>query len=169
MASVPAPEPEDEGSRLDALHQLGLLDRPPTPELDNVVEIASAMFEVPISLVSLVDAERQWFAASVGLAAPETPRCDAFCAYSILEPPSFVVPDASLDERFAGNPLVTGPPNIRFYAGAVLRSPDGFPIGSLCIIDRRPRSFSDIELARLRGLAGDVERHMVARLSAVGR
>lgn len=169
MASVAAPEPANEAERIAALHRLDLLDQPPTPELDEVVEIAATMFSVPISLVSLVDADRQWFAASVGLAAPETPRCDAFCAHSILEPPIFVVPDATMDDRFAGNPLVTAAPDIRFYAGAVLRSPDDYPIGTLCVIDREPRQFSAIELASLRGLAGDIERHIVGRLGAGAR
>lgn len=161
MASVAAPEPENEHERLASLHRLDLLDRPRRPELDEVTQIAASMFSTPIALVSLVDAERQWFAAAVGLEAPETPRCDAFCAYSILEPPIFVVNDATMDERFAGNPLVTGAPDIRFYAGAVICAPDGFPIGTLCVIDRVPRPFSDVDRLSLRGLAGDIERHIV--------
>ncbi len=164
MPGIAAPYPPNEAERLAALRGLGLLDQPSVPELDDVVGIAASMFSTPISLVSLVDAERQWFAAAVGLDAPETPRCDAFCAYSILEPPVFVVNDATMDERFAGNPLVVGAPDIRFYAGAVVSSPDGLPIGTLCVIDREPREFSDVDRLSLRGLAGDIERHIVERV-----
>ena len=167
VAGIAAPEPSNEADRLAALHRLDLLDQPPLPQLEDIVDIASSMFSTPIALVSLIDAERQWFAASVGLEAPETPRCDAFCAHSILEPPVFVVPDATMDHRFAGNPLVTGAPDIRFYAGAVVRSPDGLPIGTLCVIDRFPREFSDVHRANLRGLAGDVERHILDRAGVV--
>ncbi len=163
MAGVEAALPENEPERLAALERAGLLDQPRSADLDDVVEIAASMFSTPIALVSLVDAERQWFAASIGLDAPETPRCDAFCAHSILEPPIFVVDDATMDERFAGNPLVTGPPDIRFYAGAVVRSADGYALGTLCVIDRVPREFSDVERLNLRGLAADVERHIVRR------
>jgi GAF domain-containing protein len=167
VPSIAAPEPDNEEERLAALQRLDLLDQPRSPELEEIVEIAASMFSTPIALVSLVDAERQWFAAAVGLEAPETPRCDAFCAYSILEPPIFVVGDATMDERFAGNALVTGAPDIRFYAGAVISSPEGLPIGTLCVIDREPRSFSDEQRLNLRGLAGDVERHVLDRAGVV--
>ncbi|WPB59286.1 GAF domain-containing protein [Xylophilus sp. GOD-11R] len=113
-----APLPPDEPQRLRALHELLLLDGPPEEKFDRVVRFAAEQLDVPIALVSLIDDDRQWFKARHGIDVAETPRDVAFCAHAILQPELFVVEDASLDERFSDNPLVTDGPRIRFYAGA---------------------------------------------------
>ena len=128
-----------ERARLRRLKSLELLDSAPDAAVDRIAELAAAMFDCPIALVSLVDETRQWFKARVGLEAKETPRDIAFCHHAIEDPDEvMVVPDALRDERFRENPLVTGDPDIRFYAGAPLRTPHG-ALGTLCIIDRKPR------------------------------
>lgn len=135
--------PASEVARLAKLHSLGVLDSPPDAVLDAIVAAASQMVGVPMALVSLVDAERQWFKARVGLAAQETPRELAFCAHAIHGTEIFEVADSRQDERFAQNPLVTGAPNVVFYAGTPLRTSDGHAIGTLCVIDQQPRQLSD--------------------------
>lgn len=131
--------PEDEDARLAALRALDLLDTAPEREFDDIVEIARALFGVPIALVSLVDAHRQWFKARAGLDASETPRDVSFCGHAIHREAPLIVPDAAQDPRFHDNPLVTGGPQIRFYAGAPLRLPGGHLIGTLCVIAPDPR------------------------------
>jgi diguanylate cyclase (GGDEF)-like protein/PAS domain S-box-containing protein len=139
-----APMPLDEKERLRALERLGILDSAPEREFDALVAIAALVCGVPISLVSLIDHERQWFKANVGLpGVTETPRDMAFCAHAILEDGIFEVPDALADPRFADNPLVATAPDIRFYAGATLRLSDGAHVGTLCVIDRVPRRLSE--------------------------
>ena len=150
-----APIPADEARRLSVLRELLLLDTPPEERFDKLVGFAAAQFDVPISLFSLVDSERQWFKASVGLGTCETSREMSFCAHAILRPELLVVTDTFLDERFADNPLVTGPPHIRFYAGAPLTLPSGVSIGTLCLVDTKPRELDNIDrvmLASLRDL-----------------
>ena len=139
--------------RLSALHSLNLLDTPPTESFDRITRLASSIFEVPVALVSLVDTERQWFLSRVGMALPETCREDAFCDYTVRSPEVMVVNDATLDPRFAQNPLVTGETGIRFYAGAPLRLRTGHQVGSLCLIDRKPRVFTDLQKRQLQDLA----------------
>lgn len=153
-----APLPDNEADRLAALYSLRILDQGPAPHLDRITRVAQHVFDVPIALVSLVDANRQWFASRQGLDATETPRCDAFCAHTILTPDTMVVNDTLGDDRFAANPLVTGPPDMRFYAGAPITLPGGERVGTLCIIDRRPRTLDDSQLSVLRDLADAVER-----------
>ena len=149
-----APLPSNETARLVALHDYGILDTPADPRTDVFVRLAADLFETPISLVSLVDKDRQWFKAAVGLDASETSRDLAFCAHAILAPTEvMVVEDAGLDPRFAGNALVTGAPHIRFYAGAPVVSPEGFPLGTLCVIDRKPRKLDEAGRRRLADLA----------------
>lgn len=143
----------NETERLSALHRLRLLDTPPEPALERLVATTAALFGVPISLVSLVDTDRQWFKARCGLDTRETHRDLAFCNYTILHDTVFVVPDAASDPNFAHNPLVTGEPRIRFYAGAPLILRPGIRLGSLCIIDTQPRPFSELEAATLSRLA----------------
>ncbi|HVY62603.1 MAG TPA: GAF domain-containing protein, partial [Planctomycetota bacterium] len=155
-----APLPSDEGRRLEALRRSGLLDTPPESAFDDIARIASLVAGTPIALVSLIDERRQWFKARVGLDATETPREQAFCGYTILGREPFVVPDATKDARFAENPLVTGPPRIAFYAGVPIVTADGHALGSLCVIDRRPRELSPEQLGALRAL----ERRLVAEL-----
>lgn len=144
-----------EAGRLAALMGLNVLDTQPEAEFDALVQQAAAHFAVPISLVSLVDADRQWFKAAVGLpACHETPRAQAFCDHAIRDAGVLVVPDAAADPRFADNPLVTGAPNIRFYAGAPLTLPEGARLGTLCVIDTVPRpDFSPEAAAALTALA----------------
>ncbi len=138
MTSIPL-----EAERLIALNRYEILDTPPEQVFDNLVRMASLICETPISLVSFVDADRQWFKAKVGPDVEETSRRDSFCAYAIRCRGLFLVPDAQLDGRFAANPLVTGDPRIRFYAGVPLRTEEGHALGTLCVIDRTPRELSD--------------------------
>jgi GAF domain-containing protein len=144
-----------EAARLAALMGTAVLDTPPEPAFDALVQRAAARFRVPIALVSLVDAERQWFKAAVGLpAGHETPRSQAFCDHAIRAAGVMVVPDAGADPRFADNPLVTGAPRIRFYAGAPLTLAGGARLGTLCVIDRVPRhDFGRDAVAALEDLA----------------
>ncbi len=149
-----APLPESERTRLAALRALDILDSAPEVEFDALVRAASLVCGVPISLISLVDAGRQWFKANVGLpGVSETPRDIAFCAHAILADGLFEVPDAAQDPRFADNPLVSGQPDIRFYAGAPVRLGDGSRVGTLCVIDRQPRRLSEMQRETLACLA----------------
>jgi GAF domain-containing protein len=131
--------PVSEAARLAKLLDYGVLDTPPEREFDEITTAAAQLFNMPISLVSLIDRDRQWFKARYGLGVTETPRSQAFCAHAIEGDDLFVVSDATRDSRFADNPLVTGDPNIRFYAGAPLITPDNHKLGTLCVIDRTPR------------------------------
>lgn len=128
-----------ERDRVATLRGYGLLDTPNEPMFDRIVRQARQLLDVPIVLISLVDADRQWFKAKIGLEAFETPRCISFCTHALSGPDVFIVPDAQRDPRFADNPMVTGAPFIRFYAGAPLAADNGRRIGTLCVIDTRPR------------------------------
>ncbi len=144
--------PEAECDRLGALQDLSILDTPPEERFDRITRIAAAAFDAPIALVSLVDSERQWFKSCYGLQARETPRDMAFCAHVVNMKEELVVCDTLLDDRFADNPLVRDEPRVRFYAGAPLILEDGNCIGTLCVIDTRPRDLGGSELAMLRDL-----------------
>lgn len=146
---IPAPIPANEATRLQALRDLLLLDTPPEARYDRIVAFAAREFDVPMALISLIDEDRQWFKASVGLQVCETSRDVSFCGHAIMTPSTMVVPDARLDVRFMGNPLVLGEPHIRFYAGAPLRLPGGEIIGTFCILDHRPRALDSAQLATL--------------------
>lgn len=148
-----APLSIDEPQRLDELLKLNVLDAAPDPQLQSIAEIAASVFEVPIALVSLVDAERQLFKARVGLEANQTCRDYAFCAYAILQQEPLVVENAARDPRFASNPLVVSAPHIRFYAGAPLTTGSGYRLGTLCIIDSVPRKLCASKVATLKMLA----------------
>lgn len=158
-----APIPEDEVARLAALRRLSILDTPPEPDLDGITETMARVMDVPIALITLVDGERQWFKSRYGLEPQETPRSISFCGHATTSGEPLVVADASKDPRFLDNPLVVGEPNIRFYAGVPLRSPDGYAIGTLCIIDREPRILRAHELAVLEMLAECLEGHLQIR------
>ncbi len=146
---VIAPIPANEDARLSALRDLLLLDTLPETRYNSIVEFAAAEFNVPMVLISLVDNDRQWFKASVGMDVCETSRDISFCGHAILAPDTMVVPDALDDLRFMDNPLVLGEPHIRFYAGAPLVLPEGEIVGTLCLLDSEPRQFEPAHLLTL--------------------
>lgn len=161
-----------ERARLAALHNLDILDTPPEREFDAIVQLAQRLTGCNIALVSLIDKDRQWFKAKVGLDVDQTPREFAFCAHAVAANDILIVPDAIRDERFASNPLVTGAPNIRFYAGIPIHadkvetSSQRLPLGTLCVIDDKPRDVDPADLALLVELAHVVEALIAARSSA---
>jgi signal transduction histidine kinase len=148
--------PANEQERLQALREYELLDSESEKEFDEIVSLASFICQTPISTITLIDEHRQWFKAQVGLANRETPRDVAFCAFAILQPEITIVNDATLDKRFRENPLVTGSPDIRFYAGLPLTTPEGFNLGTICVIDTRPRDLTDEQNLALRVLRNQV-------------
>lgn len=160
-----APLPKSEHDRISKLDSYNILDTPPEHVFDRITQLVSQLIDVPIALVSLVDKERQWFKSKQGLDALETPRDIAFCAHAILDDGIFVINDTLADPRFADNPLVTCDPKIRFYAGAPLRTHDGFKLGTLCAIDRKPRTLTEEQRQVLMDLAGVVVDEMELRLA----
>jgi len=150
-----------EVERLSALSSYNVLDTLPEKEYDAITRLASYICQVPIALISLIDAERQWFKSKIGLDAIETPRADAFCNYTILDNEILEVTDALANDTFKNNVLVTGSPDIRFYAGAPLIDPEGHRLGSLCVIDRVPRKLTPEQRDALRTLADEVMSHLV--------
>lgn len=148
-----AAKPRDETRRVEALRALKVLDTPPEERFDRITRLAAALFDVPVALISLVDENRQWFKSTCGIELHETPRDESFCAHAVLARAPLIIPDALLDERFAENPLVVGPARVRFYAGYPLILDDGSCIGTLCILDTRPRELDAGDLARLADLA----------------
>ncbi|MFN8791349.1 MAG: ATP-binding protein [Bdellovibrionales bacterium] len=152
-----APKPKNENERLNALRSYRILDSQPEQQYDDICKLASLVCGAPISVISLVDESRQWFKAKVGLDAPETSRDVAFCAHAILDQKKpFIVPDATKDPRFSDNPLVTGGPQIQFYAGTALVTSDGYPLGTLCVIDKKPRQLSAHQIEALESLGRQV-------------
>ncbi|MDQ8028308.1 MAG: GAF domain-containing protein, partial [Brevundimonas sp.] len=154
-----------ERERIAALRAYGVLHTPPETEYDEIVSLAARLCETSIALISLVAEDEQWFKARVGLDACSTGRDVSFCDHAMRGDGIMVVPDAALDPRFADNALVTGAPHIRFYAGAPLVSPEGQPLGSLCVIDSRPRpqGLTDLQAHALTVLAGQVVTRMELR------
>ncbi len=165
MTHRPAPFPANEADRIRSLEHLGILDSAPEAGFDDVVLLATTLCDTPIALVSLVDRERQWFKACIGLDVRETHRDLAFCAHAILAPSDvLVVEDATLDPRFEHSALVLGPPYIRFYAGAPIISDAGLPMGTVCVIDTRPRSLSEPQRLALQALARQTASLMQLRM-----
>jgi diguanylate cyclase (GGDEF)-like protein len=152
--------PDNEAERLHALKTLQILDTPRDERFDRVTRIAKRMFGVSISLVTMVDADRQWFLSKQGLDINETPKDISFCAHAINSEDLFIIPNATEDERFADNPLVTGPPNIRFYAGYPLKIRKGLNIGTLCILDQKPRIMEEEDQQLLKDLGAMVEQEI---------
>ncbi|MDH3673121.1 MAG: PAS domain S-box protein, partial [Gammaproteobacteria bacterium] len=170
-----APLPDNEKDRLAVLESYGILDTPSEAVFDAITQLAADICDAPIALISLVDASRQWFKSAYGLpGVRETSRQVAFCAHAILRPELMEVPDATLDERFQANPLVRNEPRIRFYAGMPLITSDGFALGTLCVIDRQPKSLSPSQKTALRRLSKVVitlleagRRSLAARLGEI--
>ena len=158
-----APIPTNETERIAALKSYKVLDSAPEEAFDRITRLLAAQFDVPIALVSLVDEDRQWFKSRFGLDAEETPRDVAFCAHAICGESIFAVPDALDDPRFSDNPLVTESPGIRSYYGAPMRNADGYNLGSLCVIDMKPRAFTEPQLRLLTDLAGVVVDYLEVR------
>lgn len=154
--------PDEEEERLTTLHALRILDTAPEERFDRLTRMARRMFDVPISLVSIVDSKRQWFKSVYGLEAKETPRNISFCGHAILGDETFLVPDALEDERFHDNPLVADTPSIRFYAACPLKMANGHTVGTLCLIDTVPRELSEEDETLLQDLAAMAEQELAA-------
>jgi len=145
-----------EARRVAALHSYKILDTPREEEFDDITRVVSAICDTPISVINLIDKERQWFKAEVGLGVRETPLPASICAHAILQPGLFVVPDTLRDERFSDNPLVVGKPHLRFYAGALLETLEGLPLGTICVLDYKPRHLDENQKALLRLMARQI-------------
>ena len=153
----------DEQARLAALRRYRILDTEPEQRFDDLTLLASHICGTPIALITLIDADRQWFKSRVGVTIQETARNVAFCNDAIRRPELYVVPDATRDERYRTNPFVMGEPNIRFYAGAPLLTPDGYALGTICVIDRRPRTLTSDQSAALEALRRQAEAQLELR------
>jgi GAF domain-containing protein len=157
----------NEAARVGALQKYAILDSEPEHAFDDLTFLASYVCRTPIALISLIDENRQWFKAKVGISATETSRDIAFCSTAIQQPDVFVVPDAMKDERFCKNPLVVSEPNIRFYAGAPLVNEEGYALGTLCVIDRAPRELGADQEAALKALSRLVLMQMEFRRNLI--
>jgi len=153
--------PDDEERRIASLRELKILDTEPEERFDRITRLAAALFNVPMAVISLVDEDRQWFKSCLGLNAKETPRDAAFCAHVVYSREPMIVPDAFQDVRFADNPVVINEPRIRFYAGYPLMLDDGSCVGTLCLLDTRPRTLEGSDLERLRDLAALALRELL--------
>jgi two-component sensor histidine kinase len=161
--SVKAELHHAEEFRLGALRRYSILDTPREADFDEVVKVASAVCGTPIAVINLIDQGRQWFKAEVGLGVRETPIDSSICAHAILQPDLFIVPDTTLDHRFCDNALVVGDPHLRFYAGALLETPEGFPLGTVCVLDYKPRGLDETQKAFLRLMANQVMKLLELR------
>lgn len=163
-----SPLPPKENERIAALNALEILDTDDEERFDRITRLAQRIFGTEVAAVSMVADDRQWFKSSEGTDERDTPREDSFCAHALLEPDhTMVVSDAQLDDRFADNPLVTGDPHIRFYAGHPIKAPGGQPIGALCVLDSNPRAGENVDTESLRDLAAMVEDEIASLSLAI--
>ncbi len=160
------PVPKNEAKRIQVLWQYDILDTVPEEVFDDLAELAAHICSAPIALITLVDENRQWFKAKVGVSINETGRDISLCAHAILQEDLFIIPDTTQDDRFKNNPLVTASPKIRFYAGAPLISPDGHALGTLCVLDQVPRELTPDQRQALRILSGHVMTQLELRRHA---
>lgn len=165
----------NDDARVEALRDQDILDTPAERDFDDIARLAAAICDTPMSAVTFIDADRQWSKAALGLDVPEVPREDAFCAHAIADRDVLVVPDALADDRFATNPMVVADPSVRFYAGAPVVTADGHALGTVCVLDSRPRALGDEQLAGLQALARQVaaqlelRRALAAEAAAAGQ
>jgi len=152
--------PDNEAARQEEVYRLNILDTPAEERFDRIVRLTRRLFNVPIAYVSLIDRDRQWFKSKVGIDTQSTSRDISMCGHAILQDTPLIIPDARKDHRFAGNPLVIGEPFVRFYAGQPLRGPNGLKVGTLCIVDQKPRMLSTHELELLQELTKLIEREL---------
>ena len=160
------PKPRNESKRLKVLWQYDVLDTVPEAMFEDLTELAASICEAPIALVSLVDEDRQWFKSARGISRRETSRDISFCAHAICRSGLFIVPDARKDRRFKDNPLVVDDPKIRFYAGSPLVTPDGYALGTLCVLDQKPRRLTSFQRRALQLLSRVVVSQLVLRRQA---
>jgi GAF domain-containing protein len=162
----PSPSSDRENARLAALARYHILDTPPEREFDALAQLAGLILEAPISVINLIDRDRQWFKSEIGIGTRELPLDVSICRHAILQKGLFVVPDTTQDDRFKCNPLVTGTPHLRFYAGALLETGEGLPLGTLCVLDYRPRSITEAQGRALELLASQVMSLFELRLAS---
>jgi GAF domain-containing protein len=162
---MPAPSTSTEAARVAALNRYAILDSEPEQSFDDLVTLAAHICQVPMAMLSLVDDHRQWFKSKLGVQVRETPRESSICAHAIQQGDLFVVPDTLQDPRFRDNPLVTGEPHIRFYAGAPLINEDGFALGTLCVVDREPRQLDAEQTSAINALGRLALRQMELRMN----
>ena len=155
-----APIPLNEEERIAELRALRILDTPPEERFDRLVQLAAHLFGVPIAYIAMVDSDRQWFKSKCGLTDDQTGRDISFCGHAILNKEPLVINDATKDERFADNPLVVGEPHVRLYVGCPLRGPNGHNVGTICIVDNKPREINDSDIETLKRLGAMAEREL---------
>ncbi|HUP59629.1 MAG TPA: GAF domain-containing protein [Thermoanaerobaculia bacterium] len=163
-----APIPHDEPQRMQTLHEYNVLGTPTEAVYDDIAHVCAGVCDTPIALIALIDGTRNWFKAHVGVDLTESPRDISFCGHAILGSQIFEITDATLDDRFADNPLVASQPCIRFYAGAPLITPDGYKLGTICAIDVRPRRLSEEQRGTLGALSRLVMRQLDRRRAPAG-
>jgi len=156
------PTIENEALRLASVHSLAVLDTPTEPEFDELVELAAWTCHAPMAALSLIDENRQWFKSTIALDLPETPRATAICAHTIVDSETLVVPDTTRDPRFEGNPFVINAPEVRFYAGVPITIDEGLRVGTLCVLDTRPRQLFSDERRALEIIARQAAAHLRA-------